>query len=157
MNIDEARAEIESASLPSYIKIKLLIKKEFSKISRNPVIRFNFLALTGQENHYVVTVHAAKLNPRLFLEKVALNRFGPQHGDSALKGLSFRLQDVVFSLQLCGLLTVFRLRQQSPVSMHAMPHEVRRDGARNAVKRERKQKRAKATTFDHIRWLNGND
>ena len=73
MTIDEARAEIESASLPSYIKIKLLIIKELSKIKRNPVIRFNFLSLTGQENHYVVTVHAAKLNPRLFLKKIALN------------------------------------------------------------------------------------
>ena len=149
MTIDEARAEIESASLPSYIKIKLLIIKELSKINRNSVIRFNFLSLTGQENHYVVTVHAAKLNPRLFLEKIALNRFGPQHGDSALKGLSFSLQTVMLVLQRCGLLTVFHLRQQSPVAMHGMPHEIRRDGAGNAIKRKRKQKSAKTTTYDH--------
>ena len=73
MTIDEASAEIERASLPSYITIKLLIIREFTEINRNPVIRFNFLSLSGQENHYIVTVYAAKLNPRLFLKKIALN------------------------------------------------------------------------------------
>jgi hypothetical protein len=73
MTIDEASAEIERASLPSYITLKLLIIREFTEINRNPVIRFNFLSLSGQENHYIVTVHAAKLNPRLFLKKIALN------------------------------------------------------------------------------------